>query len=1224
MCCSAVYFRGVNSLVISPFLLFLLWKLLFLLHPGLKKRRRRRDKRKITPEKDGISTTQEKEEKKFSCSSSLHPSPSFSLSSTGRSISHEKQSKSTIHIKSVRRQEERKEEEEEKREFVPAEMLPSAYITESCLREASEVYVSPPFNLRISQETELDSRMKISTPSASALGCMYTSHVGEQRKTGQEQYQECHTEEPLDEEREEDQEEEKSVDEKKGESTSFDVSAIESLLVSLRLLRIAFFPLLYFFNFLFYTDVLAVFFLLLSYSQLLTSKHLWGYALAGIAALLVRQSSIIWLGGCILFVFLSFIYFFSSLSSSYCSSSSFHSCPESASSSSSSSSSPSFSSSFTSKEHGAASSSFFSPVSFFLSPFFPSLPSQPGDKSQTFSSLTSIRWSKCFISVSLLLPLLLPVILFLLFIVWNGGRIAIGHQAFHQPGVHTAQLLYVTLFLMFAASPATLCRTIRRGLCFFRVAFSSLFRIGSGGSETTLRHNCRGLKDTSKKMARKRERGKEETGKNEEEGRGREEEMKSITRETLDRSSCQRKEDRTKDEEEEKMKMRCNDSRNSISPDLLERLKNRPTSHLPSSVHASSSCSAPSILHNIDSCSSSSYSCSFYLSWISFFLLFLFFSLCTGWGAVAHPFLLSDNRHYTFYLWRRFFRFSFFRFYLGPFIVTSFLVFGEVPRSLCIPPLPMSFLMSFIKKEETGGRGSLRSQKAKLPFEARGREEERSKLRRRSIEEENSLDTIMTASHVARRGEEYERKDSVGEKERFLLIEGERKRESRENDELRERRNVGSKEARICTDTAAVMIGMRCIETKETREKEAYNENRGEEEGLKHGNEKEREVDSWTLLSFLNERGGERDLRRRRKRSEIVEIVEESEELQDQGGVHTPEISGVQAGSVSSHWHSSYTDTSPSSVSLLGSAACLVSNSVDFDNEEGSNFHFSTESDLTGEMSNEVYTASQTTQASGFLEKPEKREEEEEETQSDRITVHSLLSSSIVGHKWYSLETFYSCGCLCIYTLCIVLVLVPADLFEPRYFLFILVLFLLHEKFLLSPEFYSSTPISGEYGSNTATSGRSEKDVIERGEGRMKEQTSRIFSSRLEGKRIRADGKEKRERETTGVQETSLNSSPCIRGNLSSSCDHLQGQPQTVKAIVKKSWLQPMSCLFKCMYTRRAWVGVYRGEGSGYEAALLNEFLGFLSNLVASFALIYIFVFHSFIDEDGRIARFMF
>lgn len=41
--------------------------------------------------------------------------------------------------------------------------------------------------------------------------------------------------------------------------------------------------------------------------------------------------------------------------------------------------------------------------------------------------------------------------------------------------------------------------------------------------------------------------------------------------------------------------------------------------------------------------------------------------LCLQWGSVSHPFLLSDNRHYTFYVWRRLLSKPIIRFMMSPF-----------------------------------------------------------------------------------------------------------------------------------------------------------------------------------------------------------------------------------------------------------------------------------------------------------------------------------------------------------------------------------------------------------------------------------------------------------------------------------------------------------------------------------------------------------------------------
>jgi len=50
--------------------------------------------------------------------------------------------------------------------------------------------------------------------------------------------------------------------------------------------------------------------------------------------------------------------------------------------------------------------------------------------------------------------------------------------------------------------------------------------------------------------------------------------------------------------------------------------------------------------------------------------------LCLQWGSISHPFLLSDNRHYTFYIWKRFLDKSLVRLIMSPFyfLLTSCLL----------------------------------------------------------------------------------------------------------------------------------------------------------------------------------------------------------------------------------------------------------------------------------------------------------------------------------------------------------------------------------------------------------------------------------------------------------------------------------------------------------------------------------------------------------------------
>jgi alpha-1,2-glucosyltransferase len=58
-------------------------------------------------------------------------------------------------------------------------------------------------------------------------------------------------------------------------------------------LLMAIFPPLFFFSFLFYTDVGSTFFVLLMYYLSLRSRHSWA-ALAGLFAFLFRQTNVVW------------------------------------------------------------------------------------------------------------------------------------------------------------------------------------------------------------------------------------------------------------------------------------------------------------------------------------------------------------------------------------------------------------------------------------------------------------------------------------------------------------------------------------------------------------------------------------------------------------------------------------------------------------------------------------------------------------------------------------------------------------------------------------------------------------------------------------------------------------------------------------------------------------------------------------------------------------------
>lgn len=61
-------------------------------------------------------------------------------------------------------------------------------------------------------------------------------------------------------------------------------------------------------------------------------------------------------------------------------------------------------------------------------------------------------------------------------------------------------------------------------------------------------------------------------------------------------------------------------------------------------------------------------------------------SICILIGTVAHPFILSDNRHYTFYLWKRLLGVDGFRVIVLPALVAFSILFSNTYSSLIPPP----------------------------------------------------------------------------------------------------------------------------------------------------------------------------------------------------------------------------------------------------------------------------------------------------------------------------------------------------------------------------------------------------------------------------------------------------------------------------------------------------------------------------------------------------------
>ncbi|EPT29770.1 hypothetical protein TGME49_263690 [Toxoplasma gondii ME49] len=396
----------------------------------------------------------------------------------------------------------------------------------------------------------------------------------------------------------------------------------KDLLLLLRIARIALLPSFYFFNFLFYTDCLAVLLLLFAYHELLSRRHLWGLAAAGVLAFFVRQTAVVWSGGAGLLAFLAALGFCASAreaakrkgmqrpprrfppnAKASCDVKARLEC----------------------KERAEAAKQANPLFRLCLCPAF-----LCRLETTSVSPLSVLRWENLqpafafFLSPSTFaavsLPLALPLFTFLLFLLSNGGRVAVGHQAFHAPSVHTAQLLYAALFVASAASPAS---------------FLSAFRAVLSLLKSVWLFFCRSLCSL-----RSPESENEETGKSKRDEAGESVEALEVV------------EDMERDAES------VRDVRSQV---LRER-------DLKASFDADG--------ENSKFCFS------------SFLAFFLSLSVAAGLGAFAHPFLLSDNRHLAFYLWRYFFRWPIFRWIIGPLVAALFFVGGDVLSSLVAPPAP--------------------------------------------------------------------------------------------------------------------------------------------------------------------------------------------------------------------------------------------------------------------------------------------------------------------------------------------------------------------------------------------------------------------------------------------------------------------------------------------------------------------------------------------------------
>ncbi|CBZ52638.1 conserved hypothetical protein [Neospora caninum Liverpool] len=234
-----------------------------------------------------------------------------------------------------------------------------------------------------------------------------------------------------------------------------------ALLLHLRVARIALLPTFYFFNFLFYTDCLSVMLLLFAYHQLLTCAHLWGLAAAGSLAFFVRQTAIVWSGGACLFAFLAAL---------ACRPASAREPQEKQTRMqgtqrhfSGKGRTPRGVSAARDKDEKTKAVEEKAQRGLCRGPAL--------QRQALFGPVSVLTWENVkavivfFLSprtlVDVSLPLALPLIAFFFFVVSNGGRVAVGHHAYHSPSVHTASLLYAALFVATAASPASLLSALR-------------------------------------------------------------------------------------------------------------------------------------------------------------------------------------------------------------------------------------------------------------------------------------------------------------------------------------------------------------------------------------------------------------------------------------------------------------------------------------------------------------------------------------------------------------------------------------------------------------------------------------------------------------------------------------------------------------------------------------------------------------------------------------------
>ncbi|GAN02031.1 Dol-P-Glc:Glc(2)Man(9)GlcNAc(2)-PP-Dol alpha-1,2-glucosyltransferase isoform X2 [Mucor ambiguus] len=179
-------------------------------------------------------------------------------------------------------------------------------------------------------------------------------------------------------------------------------------------LALTWFPVGFFYNFLYYTDPGSTFLVLQSY--LLVKKKRYSLAgLVGMASLTFRQTNVIWL---CLFMMVTIIDTLDQVDNS--------------------------------KKNDDASITLYNPVCASIQ--------KPAQAVQSIYSLIINTLKNIKIVLPVIWTFLLGVALFAVFLIWNGG-IVLGDRSNHVAGLHFPQLFYYSSFLSFFAAPWTLSLT---------------------------------------------------------------------------------------------------------------------------------------------------------------------------------------------------------------------------------------------------------------------------------------------------------------------------------------------------------------------------------------------------------------------------------------------------------------------------------------------------------------------------------------------------------------------------------------------------------------------------------------------------------------------------------------------------------------------------------------------------------------------------------------------